>query len=78
MKTAKRIEVYKADPEKVFHAIDGLGVTGMHMTNSSTMIMGSKLQIEYLTTNHTGPGTKYQWMGTMMGMKMDFTVEVTK
>ncbi len=38
--------------------IDDLGVTGMHMTKSS-MMMGSKLNLEYLTENHTGPGSKY-------------------
>ena len=78
MKTISRTEVYNASPQKVFHYLDDLGVTGMHMTKSSAMMMGSKLRLEYLTTNHTGPGTKYWWTGTMMGMKMDFTVEVTK
>jgi len=48
------------------------------MTKSSAMMMGNKLHLEYLTGNHTGLGSKYQWTGKMMGMKMDFTVEVTK
>ena len=78
MKTIKRKEVYDAPPEKVFSCIDDLGVTGMHMTKSSGMMMGSKLNLEYLAANHTGLGSKYRWTGTMMGMKMDFTVEVTK
>ena len=78
MKTISKIETYKASPEKVFHYIDDLGVTGMHMTQSSAMMMGSKLNLEYLTPNHTGPGSRYRWTGTMMWMKMDFTVEVTK
>lgn len=78
MKTIKRTQVYNTPIEKVFHAIDDLGVTGTHMTKSSAMMMGSKLHLEYLTTNHTGLGTKYRWTGTMMAMKMDFTVEVTK
>ena len=78
MKTIKRTEIYNASAEKVFSTIDNLGVTGMHMTQSSGMMMGSKLHLEYLTGNHTGSGTKYRWTGKMMGMKMDFTVEVTK
>ena len=78
MKTITRTEVYPASPQKVFHDLDDLGVTGMHMTKSSAMMMGSKLHLEYLTANHAGPGSKYRWTGTMMGMKMDFTVEVTK
>jgi hypothetical protein len=42
------------------------------------MMMGSKLQLEYLTYNHTGLDSKYRWTGTMIGMEMDFTVKVTK
>ena len=78
MKTIERTEVFSATPEQVFKCIDDLGVTGMHMTQSSMMMMGSKLNLEYLTEKHNGPGTKYRWTGKMMGMPMDFTVEVTK
>jgi hypothetical protein len=78
MKTIKRTEIYNAPTENVFTNLDDLGITGMHMTTSTSMMMGSKLHLEYLTTNHTGAGLKYRWTGTMMGMKMDFTVEVTK
>ena len=78
MKTIKRTEIYNAPAEKVFGYLNDLAVTGMHMTKSSAMMMGSKLHLEYLTDNHTGPGSKYRWTGRMMGMKMDFTVEVTK
>jgi predicted ATPase len=78
MKTIKRIEIYNAPADKVFSYLDDLGVTGMHMTKSSLMMMGSKLHLEFLTKHHTGIGSKYQWKGTMMGMKMNFTVEVTK
>ncbi len=78
MKTIKRTEIYNAPAEKVFSYIDDLGVTGMHMTQSSAMMMGSKLHLEFLTKHHTGIDSKYQWTGTMVGMKMDFTVEVSK
>lgn len=78
MKSISRIENYNATPEKVFKCIDDLGVTGMHMTQSSAMMMGSKLNLEFLTENHTGLGSRYRWRGRMMGMPMDFTVEVTK
>ncbi|HLF62201.1 MAG TPA: SRPBCC family protein [Saprospiraceae bacterium] len=78
MKTIERTAVYSAPPEVVFHSLDDLGVTGMHMTQSSWMMMGSKLKLEYLTTNHSGPGTRYRWTGNMMGFKMDFEVEVTR
>ena len=78
MKTIKRTEIYNAPAKKVFDYLDDLGVTGMHMTKSSAMMMGSKLHLGYLTTKHTGLGSKYRWAGTMMGMKMDFTVGVTK
>ena len=78
MKTLKRIEKYQANSEKVFQCIDDLGVTGMHMTKSSMPMMGGKLDLNFLTTNHTGLGSKYQWTGKIVGMSMDFTVEVTK
>ena len=78
MKTLKRIEIYQATPEKVFQCIDDLGVTGMHMTKSSMPMMGGKLDLNFLTTNHTGLGSKYQWTGMVVGMTIDFTVEVTK
>jgi predicted ATPase len=78
LKKIKRIEIYNAPADRVFSYLDDLGVTGMHMTKTSGMMMGSKLQVEYLSTNHTGLGSKYRWTGAMLGMKMDFTVEVTK
>lgn len=78
MKTISRTEVYEQEPKQVFDCIDDLGITGMHMMQSSTMMMGSKLTLQYLTENHRGLGSKYRWAGSMMGMKMDFTVEVTQ
>ena len=78
MKTLTRTEIYNAPVHDVFRAIDDLGVTGMHMTQSSMMMMGNKLHLEFLTENQTGPGSKYRWTGKILGMKMDFTVEVTK
>ena len=78
MKTLSRKEFYSASPQEVFKTIDDLGVTGMHMTKSSGMMMGSKLHLDFLTANKTGPGSRYRWTGKMMGLTMDFTVEVTK
>src|ERR1041385_8215744 len=78
MKTLKRIETYGSTPEKVFKCLDDLGVTGMHMTKSSMPMMGGKLDLSFLTNNHTGLGSKYRWTGKVVGMIMDFTVEVTK
>ena len=78
MKTIIRTETYPALPGEVFDLIDDLGITGMHMTKSSMALMGSKLDLNYLTEHHTGPGSKYRWTGKMIGIKMDFTVEVTK
>jgi hypothetical protein len=77
MKTIQKSKIYDAESDAVFRTLDDLGVTGSHMTQSSAMMMGSKLNLAYLTGNHTGPGTKYRWTGTMMGLSMDFTVEVT-
>jgi hypothetical protein len=78
MKSITGFELYKPTADQVFKCIDDLGFTGMHMTQSSAMMMGSKLKLEYLTESHTGLGSRYKWTGRMMFMQMDFTVEVTK
>lgn len=78
MKTISQKIQIQASPERVFETLDDLGVTGMHMTQSSAMMMGSKLHLQYLTENKKGLSSKYRWTGKMMGMNMDFTVEVTK
>jgi hypothetical protein len=78
MKTLSRKETFPASAQIVFETIDDLGVTGMHMTKSSMMMMGSKLTLQFLTSNKTGFGSRYRWTGKMMGLAMDFTVEVTK
>jgi hypothetical protein len=77
MKTISRTAYFSRSSSDVFHAIDDLGVTGSHMTQSSMMMMGSKLKLEYLSKNHTGLNSKYRWSGKMMGIPMDFTVLVT-
>jgi hypothetical protein len=78
MKTISRTSYFSRSPVDVFRAIDDLGITGSHMTESSMMMMGSKLKLEYLSKNHTGLNSSYRWSGKMMGMPMDFTVVVTK
>ena len=58
--------------------MDDFSKKGMHMTESSMMMMGSKLKLEQLSTNATGVGASYRWSGKMMGMIMDFSEMVTK
>jgi hypothetical protein len=64
--------------EEVFSFMDDIRNTGKHMTENSGAMAGSKLHIEWLTDHKTGLGTKYRWTGKVVGMKMDFTVEVSK
>src|SRR5689334_281254 len=78
MKTKSKSVLIHSAPEKVFIYMDNLGNTGMHMMESSAMMMGSKLQLEQLSKNRTGLDSKFRWYGKMMGLKMDFTVVVTK
>ena len=40
-------------------------------------MMGGKLDLNFLTASHTGLGSKCRWTGKIVGMVMDFTVEVT-
>jgi len=78
MKTVEDTRVYQASPEKVFDCLDDLGVTGMHMTESSMPMMGGKMHLEFLTANKTGLHTKYRWTGRVLWWPLDFTVKVTK
>ena len=78
MKTKSKSIPIHSTPEKVFRQMHDFSKTGMHMSESSMMIMGSKLKLEQLSTNATGVGAKYRWYGNMMGLIMDFTQTVTK
>lgn len=78
MKTIKKTEIYNASRAQVFRCIDNLAITGTYMITSSSMMIGSKLNLEFLTKNHTGFGSKYRWTGTMMGLLIDVAMEVTK
>ncbi len=63
---------------KVFAQMDDFSKTGMHMSESSMMMMGSKLKLAQLSTNAMGVGASYRWYGKMVGMTMDFSETVTK
>lgn len=58
--------------------MDDLYKAGIHMSERSMMMMGSKLKLEQLSINSTGVGAKYRWHGKMMGMTIDFSETVTK
>lgn len=70
--------IINGSQEEVFAFMDDIRNTGKHMTESSGAMAGSKLKIEWLSDHKTGLGTKYRWTGKVVGMKMDFTVEVNK
>lgn len=74
----EKLAVIKGSPEEVFSFMDDIENIGMHMTKSNAPMMGSKLTIEWLTQFKTGLGSKYRWKGNVMGMEMDFTVEVSR
>jgi hypothetical protein len=78
MKTKSKSILIHSTPEKVFAQMDDFSKTGMHMTESSMMMMGSKLNLEKLSANANGVGASYRWYGRMMGMEMDFSETVTK
>jgi len=48
------------------------------MSESSMMMMGSKLKLEQLSINPSGVGASYRWYGKIMGMTIDFSETVTK
>ena len=78
MKTKSRNILINSTPPKVFALMDDFSKTGMHMSESSMMMMGSKLNLEQLSTNATGIGATYRWYGKMMGMTIDFKETVSK
>lgn len=74
----ERNVIINAKPEEVFAFMDDINNTGMHMTKSNAQMMGSKLNLEWLTENKTGLNSKYKWTGKVLGMKMKFIVLVTQ
>ena len=58
--------------------MDDFSKTGMHMSESSLMMLGSKLKLAHLSTNPTGVGAIYRWYGKIMGMTIDFNETVIK
>jgi len=70
--------IINGSQKEVFAFMDDIRNTGKHMTESSSAMVGSKLNIEWLSDHKTGLGTKYRWTGKVIGMRMDFTVEVNK
>lgn len=78
MKTISKNILIHAAPEIVFAQIDDFSKTGMHMSQSSMMLMGSKLKLDQLSLNSNGVGAKYRWYGSMMGLTLDFTQNITK
>lgn len=78
MQTRSRDLLIHSTPEKVFSQMDDFSKTGMHMSESSMMMMGSKLKLEQLSSIQTGVGAKFRWYGKMLGMTLDFSESVTK
>lgn len=78
MKSRHKTTSIQAAPEKVFAQMDDFSKTGMHMSENSMMMMGSKLKLDQLSLNSSGLGAKYRWYGKMMGMTIDFEEKVTK
>lgn len=78
IRTFERIIEITGKPDSVFAFMDDIRNTGKHMTETSNAMMGNKLGIQWLSENKVGLGTKYRWTGKVVGMKMDFTVKVSK
>jgi hypothetical protein len=77
MKSLSKTIAIEVPPNEVFAQLDNFSKTGMHMSESSMMMMGSKLSLEQVSTNAVGPGATYRWYGKMLGMTIDFKQAVT-
>ena len=78
MESLKKKLLIHAPVERVFPFMDDLSKTGMHMSESSMMMAGSKLKLEHFSGPEKGVGAAYRWSGKMLGFELDFTVVVTK
>ena len=78
MKTKSKSILILSTPENVFHQMDDFSKTGMHRTENSMTMMGSKLKLEQISPNATGIDASYHWFGKIVGMAMNFSETVTK
>lgn len=78
MKTKSKSIIINSSSEIVFQQMDDFSKTGMHMSESSMMMMGSNLKLEQLSEKSSGVGAKYRWYGKMAGLPIDFSEEVRK
>lgn len=77
-KTLKKKIHIRAPVEKVFAFLDDLSKTGMHMSERSMMMMGSKLELERLPGPEKGEGATFRWSGKVLGLPVNFTETVTR
>lgn len=78
MKTLAKTITIPAPPEAVFKFMDNLSKVGMHMSENSMMMMGSKLVLEQMPGPDSGVGATFHWKGKVMGMTIDIMESVTK
>lgn len=78
MKTKSKRIIIHSSPQQIFSQLDDFSKTGMHMSESSMMMMGSKLKLEQLSGTTSGIGSTYRWYGKMLGLTIDFTETVTE
>ena len=72
----KKETIIKARVEKVFALMDDLSKTGMHVSEGSVMMMGSKLELERLPGPEKGFGATYRWRGGRHWRKTRTTVHI--
>lgn len=78
IRVVERTEIISENSEDVFAFMDDVANTGMHMTENNSAMMGGKFTVEWLTDYKKGLGSKYRWKGKVVGMKMNFSVVITK
>jgi hypothetical protein len=67
-----------APADAVFAYVDDMKNVGWHMTDRSSMAMvGSKLELQVVSTQQTGLGATYRYSGKVMGLVIDFSETVT-
>ncbi len=79
MSKLSRSVTIEASAERVFAYVDDIRNLARHMSESSSMpMMGSKLELEFMTPETTDVGAVYRYSGRMMGLTIDFSETVTR
>lgn len=78
MRRVSHAVTIRAPVEAVFAYLDDTRAIGKHMMSRSMPMMGGRMDYDFITPNPTGVGATYRGGGSVLGMRMEFTCEVSE